>query len=134
MKRVGESSWTNATHLVITDDAHPLAGQHLTAEALSGQTSEEPVYMVLTEQGELVPADNCDRAVLEVSQPVTLADGTTVNLKSSFLLLKESAQRFTGRIQRPLWCAGRNDCRTGENTNLIRPSGGGHFARRDDVR
>lgn len=95
MKRAGESSRTNATHLVITDDTHPLAGQHLTAEALSGQTSEEPVYMVLTEQGELVPADNCDRAVLEVSQPVTLADGTTVNLKSSFLLLKESAQRFT---------------------------------------
>ena len=61
--------------LVITDDAHPLAGRIPTAEALSGQTSEEPVYIKPTEQGELVSRrTNCDRAgTLEVSQPVTLA-------------------------------------------------------------
>jgi tetrathionate reductase subunit A len=30
MRQAAEKSWTNATHLVITDDQPELAGQHLT--------------------------------------------------------------------------------------------------------
>lgn len=41
MKAVGEKSWTNSTHLVITDDEHPLAGQLLIASHLNGQMAED---------------------------------------------------------------------------------------------
>lgn len=45
MQRAGEKSWTNATHLVIAESEHPLAGQHLTLAHLNGAESASPVVV-----------------------------------------------------------------------------------------
>jgi tetrathionate reductase subunit A len=50
---------------------------------------------VVNEAGDLVPVSQCDRGTLRVSQAVTLHDGATVTVKSSFQCLTESAHRFT---------------------------------------
>ena len=93
MRQAGEKSTTNASHLVITDEIPGLAGQHLTLAHLSAGGADEPV--VVNEAGELVSAATCPRAQLLVSRRVTLADGREVTVKSSFLCLKESAEKLT---------------------------------------
>lgn len=45
MQRAGEKSWTNATHLVIAESGHPLAGQHLTLAHLNGAESASPLVV-----------------------------------------------------------------------------------------
>ena len=45
MQQAGEKSWTNATHLVITDEIPTLAGQHLTLAHLSANAAQEPVVV-----------------------------------------------------------------------------------------
>ncbi|POT57541.1 tetrathionate reductase subunit TtrA [Citrobacter amalonaticus] len=95
MRQAGEKSWTNATHLVITDELPELAGQHLTLAHLRADGANEPV--VIDESQELVAAGSCSHAQLFVSRQVTLADGRSVTVKSGFLLLKESAGKLTLR-------------------------------------
>lgn len=43
MQQAGEQSWTNATHLVITDERPTLAGQHLMLRHLTPDSEETPV-------------------------------------------------------------------------------------------
>ena len=93
MQQAGEKSWTNATHLVITDEIPTLAGQHLTLAHLSANAAQEPV--VVNEAGEIVAASSCPRAQLFVTREVTLADGQTVTVKSSFQCLRESAEKLS---------------------------------------
>lgn len=95
MARAGEKSWSNATWLVITDEAHPLAGQHLHLSHLNGGDGQGDEALVVNEAGELVPVSQCDRGALYVTQQVTLHDSTLVTVKSSFQCLKESAHRFS---------------------------------------
>ena len=95
MLRAREKSWSNACWLVIGDDNHPLAGQHLQLSHLSGSDAGADEALVVNEAGQLVPASQCDRGTLLVTQQVTLHDGATVRVKSSFQCLKESAERFT---------------------------------------
>ncbi|MCP2005183.1 UNVERIFIED_ORG: tetrathionate reductase subunit A [Buttiauxella agrestis ATCC 33320] len=93
MQQAGEKSWTNASHLVISDELPQLAGQHLTLAHLSEDGANEPV--VMNENQQMVSASRCQRAQLFVSQQVTLADGQAVTVKSGFQLLKESANKLT---------------------------------------
>ncbi|WP_308562854.1 tetrathionate reductase subunit TtrA [uncultured Klebsiella sp.] len=93
MRQAGEKSWTNATHLVITDELPELAGQHLTLALLNTDGTDEPV--VVNARGELVAARLCSRATLFVTRQLTLADERTVTVKSGFQLLKESAGKLT---------------------------------------
>lgn len=93
MQQAGEKSWTNATHLVITDELPALAGQHLTLAHLSPGGASEPV--VINEAGEAVAASMCSRAQLFVTRQLTLADGQTVTVKSGFQRLKESAEKLS---------------------------------------
>ncbi|AYN26580.1 tetrathionate reductase subunit TtrA [Buttiauxella sp. 3AFRM03] len=93
MQQAGEKSWTNASHLVISDELPQLAGQHLTLAHLSEDGANEPV--VMNENQQMVSASRCQRAQLFVSQLVTLADGQAVTVKSGFQLLKESANKLT---------------------------------------
>lgn len=93
MQHAGEKSWTNASHLVITDELPQLAGQHLMLAHLSADGANEPV--VINEDNEIVAASRCPRAQLFVTQQVTLADGQIVTVKSGFQLLKESANKLT---------------------------------------
>ncbi|MBV8043744.1 tetrathionate reductase subunit TtrA [Pluralibacter sp.] len=95
MQRLGEKSWTNASWLVITDDDHPLAGQHLKTAHLADMPSDTDDALVVDSHGDIVPASQCDQAVLEVNRPLTLKDGSSVTVKSSFQCLKESAQALT---------------------------------------
>lgn len=93
MQQAGEKSWTNASHLVITDELPQLAGQHLTLAHLTADGASDPV--VLNENAELVAASLCQRAQLFVTQQVTLSDGQIVTVKSGFQLLKETANKLT---------------------------------------
>lgn len=93
MQQAGEKSWTNATHLVITDEIPTLAGQHLTLAHLHAGATSEPV--VVNEAGESVAASDCQRAQLFVTRQVTLTDGQTVTVKSGFQCLKESAEKLS---------------------------------------
>ncbi|MGL5455949.1 MAG: tetrathionate reductase subunit TtrA [Enterobacterales bacterium] len=93
MQHADEKSWTNATHLVIADDLPELAGQHLTRAHLDSAAASDP--LVVNENNELVPARDCLRATLFVTRQVTLADGRSVTVKSSFQCLKESAEKMT---------------------------------------
>ncbi|AFJ46251.1 tetrathionate reductase subunit TtrA [Shimwellia blattae] len=95
MLRAGEKSWTNACWLVITDEQHPRAGQHLTTSLLSGEASGNDEPLVISEAGELVPVSQCDRGALLVTRQITLHDGSSVTVKSSFQCLADSACRFT---------------------------------------
>ncbi|MBN6043323.1 tetrathionate reductase subunit TtrA [Citrobacter sp. ku-bf4] len=93
MQHADEKSWTNATHLVIADDLPGLAGQHLTRTHLDPSSASDP--LVVNERNELIPASDCQRAVLFVTRQVTLADGRHVTVKSSFQCLKEAAEKMT---------------------------------------
>lgn len=95
MQRQGEKSWTNATHLVIVDDDHPQAGQHLTTAHLYNDGTTPALPVVVDASGALVAADRCDTATLLVHQQVTLYDGRQVTVKSSFQRLKEAAEQMT---------------------------------------
>lgn len=86
-------SWTNATHLVITDEIPTLAGQHLTLAHLNTDAPGEP--LAVNEAGDMVAASSCQRAQLFVTREVTLADGQTVTVKSGFQRLKESAEKLS---------------------------------------
>lgn len=78
---------------MITDEIPTLAGQHLTLAHLSANAAQEPV--VVNEAGEIVAASSCPRAQLFVTREVTLADGQTVTVKSSFQCLRESAEKLS---------------------------------------
>lgn len=93
MRQAAEKSWTNATHLVITDDQPELAGQHLTLAHLNAEGASEPV--VVNESGDVVAASGCPRGALFVTRQLTLPDGLSVTVKSGFQLLKESAEKLT---------------------------------------
>ena len=93
MQHADEKSWTNATHLVIADDLPGLAGQHLTRRHLDPSAANDP--LVVNEHNELAPASDCLHATLFATRQVTLADGRSVTVKSSFQCLKESAEKMT---------------------------------------
>ncbi|EPJ7185256.1 tetrathionate reductase subunit TtrA [Citrobacter amalonaticus] len=93
MQHADEKSWTNATHLVISDDLPGLAGQHLTRRHLDPSAANDP--LVVNEHNELIPASDCLHATLFATRQVTLADGRSVTVKSSFQCLKESAEKMT---------------------------------------
>lgn len=93
MQGAGEKSWTNASHLVITDEIPALAGQHLTLAHLTAGAANDPV--VIDNAGEMVAAGSCQHAQLRVTRQVTLADGQSVTVKSGFQLLKEAADKLT---------------------------------------
>ncbi|MGY6028549.1 tetrathionate reductase subunit TtrA [Phytobacter sp. AG2a] len=95
MLGAGEKSWSNAPWLVICDEHHPLAGKHLSVAHLNGSGVQADEPLVLNEAGVLVPVSQCERGALHVVQAVTLHDGSTVTVKSSFQCLTESAQRFS---------------------------------------
>ncbi|HDS6398718.1 TPA: tetrathionate reductase subunit TtrA [Proteus mirabilis] len=95
MNNVGERSWTNATHLVISDENHPLSGQMLTAAHLEDIADGEAQNMVIALNGQLTAATQVDKAQLFVTQKVTLKTGIEVTVKSSFQLLTEAANRMS---------------------------------------
>ncbi|CNF14624.1 tetrathionate reductase subunit TtrA [Yersinia enterocolitica] len=98
MQAAGERSWTNASHLVITTETHPLAGQFLRANMLSGEAvaeGEESPVLAQAIDGTLQPADQMLQAELFATQYVTLHDGQNVQVQSGMTCLQQAAARFT---------------------------------------
>lgn len=98
MQAAGELSWTNASHLVITTETHPLAGQFLRANMLSGESvveGEESLVLAQAIDGTLQPAAQMLQAELFVTQDVTLHDGQKVQVQSGMTCLQQAAARFT---------------------------------------
>ncbi|HFQ80665.1 MAG TPA: tetrathionate reductase subunit TtrA [Desulfobacterales bacterium] len=95
-KNAKEPSWSNATHLVITADNHPLSGHFLRESHLSGQKGgKDDAFIVIDEQSGR-PTSN------EMSQSADIFYSGTVNIggkevlvKTSMQLLLESSQRYT---------------------------------------
>ncbi len=98
MQAAGEKSWTNATHLVVTDEDHPLCGQFLRQTHLDGSMPGEAESSPLVwdeQRGQPVAANLALQGPLRVDQPLQLADGSQVRVRSSFLCLQQAAERFT---------------------------------------
>jgi len=96
-KSAGEPSWSNATHLVVTSEGHPLTGRFLRAGdlGLGGEKGKELFVVAAAESGTLVPHLEASQGRLFHSQKVKLADGSEVEVKSSLQLLLEEAQRYS---------------------------------------
>ncbi|WFM71957.1 molybdopterin dinucleotide binding domain-containing protein [Halomonas sp. CKK8] len=96
-----EATHTNATHLVITAEDHPRRGRFLRASdlGLAEAESDADVPMVVAD-GELAKSTDAMAAELFVDRDVELAGleegpGENVRVKSSMVLLRESANEYT---------------------------------------
>lgn len=94
MKKAGEQSHCNATHLVIVEENHKLYGQFLREKHLKGNDAET-TYVLHKETGKLKPNKGSDEAALFGEMEVTLADNSTVKVKTSLSCLEESANKQT---------------------------------------
>lgn len=96
-KAAGFRGFSNAGFLIISDEDHPRYGQYLHASDL-GLTFEGNAYgeqdaklVVDATTKQIVAANTCRKAALEVTQNVDTATGT-IAVKSSFQLLSEAAR------------------------------------------
>ncbi|WMJ78261.1 MULTISPECIES: molybdopterin-dependent oxidoreductase [unclassified Sedimentibacter] len=94
----GFNSWTNAAHLVIDDPEHPNYRKMLRAEDLGMETGkdEKDIFIVidnLTKQHDRF--DKVSEADLFFEGKVAAADGKEIQVKTSFLHLKDSAFSHT---------------------------------------
>ncbi len=91
-----DTGHTNATHLVVTEEGHPLNGRFLRKSdlGLAEAEADNDGPMVLAE-GSLTPADTAARGDLFVETQVELPDGTSVAVASSLTLLRQSANERT---------------------------------------
>lgn len=98
---VGEASWTNATHLLVSEPEHPRFGTFLRGGDLGWKKPEgddvEDVYVVQMADGSLAPHTVGQPATLAVEpRAVTLvSDGSAVQVCSSFVKLRDEARRFS---------------------------------------
>ncbi|RAI43206.1 molybdopterin dinucleotide binding domain-containing protein [Rhodoplanes roseus] len=97
----GEASWSNATHLVIAEPGHPREGFFLRASdlgvAIEGDrySDKDPFVVAEPGTGRLLPHDRlAGAAELIVDAPFAVGE-KALRLRSSFDLLRESANRFT---------------------------------------
>ena len=89
-------SHSNATHLVIIEEESPLYGQFLRlADIEGGERSESPILTLDAATGELLDVNQSLRGTLYHEGRVTLADGSDVEVATSFTMLKRSADRFS---------------------------------------
>lgn len=93
----GFATVSNATHLVIQNKDHLDYGMFLRMKhidpSLNKENGDEPV--VMTKKGELVKASLVGTAELEVDMDLNDYFGNKIKVKSSFLLLKESAESMS---------------------------------------
>ncbi|OYQ78979.1 tetrathionate reductase subunit A [Wohlfahrtiimonas chitiniclastica] len=93
-----EVSVSNATHLVISDESHPLYGQFLREwdiTEMDGARSDSALMVMDEASHTLMKADDCLTGSLYIEEPVRLKDGTAPLVKSSMTLLTESAHRHS---------------------------------------
>lgn len=93
MAAAGEPSWSNATHLVVSEPGHPQEGRLLRGKDLGWREAE--VFVVRdAASGSWAPHTQPGPAALFVDAVVELA-GKPVRVKSSLQRLAEEARRFS---------------------------------------
>ena len=92
----GEPSWSNASHLVVVDEAHPLNGKFLRGSdlGLAGKEQDDPFMVIDAASGALAQDEQAAEARIFYSGPVTVG-GQQVAVKTSLQLLLEEAQKHT---------------------------------------
>ena len=89
-------SHSNATHLVIIEEDHPQYGQFLRlADIEGGEREGSPILTIDTAMNALTDVNEAIRGKLFYEDRVTLANGSTVGVASSFTLLKRSADQYS---------------------------------------
>ena len=82
MEAAGEAAWSNATHLLVDDPAHPRHGQFLRAADVGLAASameEEPVFVVQRADGSLAPHTVAGEFTSHCKQAVANSHGGTMN-------------------------------------------------------
>tara|TARA_R110001583_G_scaffold166089_1_gene318839 strand:- start:589 stop:3681 length:3093 start_codon:yes stop_codon:yes gene_type:complete len=99
MQTAGTAHWCNATHLVISDQAHPRHGAFLRASEMGfpfegDALSDSDPYIIIDAQSNQVAVNTQNQpAKLLVSQQIETTTGT-VTVKSSLQHLKEEAFKY----------------------------------------
>ncbi len=97
-KKKGYNSWSNASHLVIVDSKHPNKLKMLRAEDLGINVSEDekhPFISIDKASGEPKLIKDINDADLHFDGTVEGKDKKSIKVKTAFLMLKESADRYT---------------------------------------
>ncbi|MDO5290801.1 MAG: molybdopterin dinucleotide binding domain-containing protein [Pseudomonadota bacterium] len=116
MSAAGQASWTNATHLLVADPAHPRFGQFVRGTDLgwpqppapenatpapAGQPPAPPPveYVVQAEDGSLMPHTRAQPAQLRVQTTLDIPawgeQGQAVPVASAFVMLQRAAEQHT---------------------------------------
>jgi len=92
-KLEGESIWTDATYLVVVDEAHPHYRKYLKAEDLGWGDKTGKNVVIVQHDGNPVPVahDEVDHAELFYAGTVDGPEGKQVKVKTALQLLKEKA-------------------------------------------
>ncbi|OZC34770.1 tetrathionate reductase subunit A [Marinobacter vinifirmus] len=95
-KAAGEKGHSNATHLVIDDDAHPRAGYFLRMSDIGRATegAADDVPVVVDANGELASSEVASSAELFVERTVETGNGPVV-VRSSLFKLRAEAQKYS---------------------------------------
>lgn len=96
-KKAREGSYTNASHLVVVEQGHPLEGKFLFKEMPAAQEGDQPGkihYCIDYETGEVVLVNQAAKGKLIVDEKITVG-GQSIAVKSSFKLLEEAAMQKT---------------------------------------
>ena len=90
-RALGHGCYSNATHLVITDEGHEDHGRFLRLAHLDPTASRESgaAYLVLTQDLRPVAFDSVDEATLDAEATVTDASGKGIQVKTAYRLMKE---------------------------------------------
>ncbi len=96
-KNKGFSCYSNATHLVIDDAAHPRNGRFLRLSDLKGEADAEngELYVVLDSEGKPFPFTGIDKAHLEGELTLKSDDGQPIKVATSFSLMKRAVMAKT---------------------------------------
>ncbi|HBG19564.1 MAG TPA: molybdopterin oxidoreductase [Desulfobulbaceae bacterium] len=93
----GHACYTNATHLVIVDEAHKHNRKFLRVSDLDPSASEEAgkSYVVLAPDRKPLAFDQAEEALLDAETSVRDASGKEIKVKTSFALMKEGVMERT---------------------------------------
>ena len=96
-EKIGHGSYSNASHLVVVDAAHPRNRYFLRMAdldpALSGEVAQ--AFVVLDQNSQPQPFDTLDAGQLDRDTRVTTKEGKSIRVKTAFRLLKEESWKYT---------------------------------------
>ncbi len=90
----GEPSWSNATHLVVTDGGSPLEGTFLRADAL-GIGSAESMVVIDPASGEPIAQDQAAGPAVPLYSGSVMVDGRALTVKTSLQVLFDEARKHS---------------------------------------